>query len=77
MNSISSPAHRRELGTLVAVQSLGLAPQHPVALDPVAQGPGVDPQVFGHTGDRLAGLVDDPNSPIPELPVVLSSRVLA
>ncbi len=41
------------------------------SLDPVAQRALVDPQVTSDLRDRLAGLLDDPDRPFTELPVIL------
>lgn len=39
-------------------------------IDPIAQGARVDPKIAGDLSDRLSGLLDDPDRPITELPVV-------
>lgn len=44
-----------------------------IALDPVAQRPRVDPQVTRDLGDRPAGLLDQTDRALPELPVELST----
>ena len=40
-------------------------------IDPIAQGARVDPKVSGDLGDRLPGLLDDPDRSLTELPVIL------
>src|SRR5215213_570898 len=60
-----------QLGVVVLRQARGAVTGVPSALHPVAQRALVDPEVASDLRDRLPGLLDDPNSSLTELPVVL------
>src|SRR5215213_3900111 len=60
-----------QLGVVILRQARRAVTGVPSALHPVAQGALVDPQVAGDLRDRLPGLLDDPNSSLTELPIVL------
>src|SRR3954470_23048994 len=59
-----------ELLDVTGRQALSVLPGLPGPSDPVAQRALVDAQVPGHLGDRLPGLLDDPDRSLAELPVV-------
>src|SRR3954454_9166447 len=60
-----------ELLDVTARQPLRALARLPRPGDPVAQGALVDPQAPGDLGDWLVRLLDDPDRPLAELPVVL------
>src|SRR5215831_14387821 len=62
-----------ELGPLVVAEPVLVASLDPVLVHPVAQRPGVDPEISGHLGDRLARLANNPDRSLTELRVEPSS----
>src|SRR5215213_8123897 len=60
-----------QLGVVILGQARGAVTSVPSALHPIAQRALVDPKVASDLRDRLPSLLDDPNSSLTELPVVL------